>query len=286
MKNFLHASALTCAALCLSIGIVASPTIARADGTATVQAAQMRLADLGFYVGRFDGAMGPVTEGAIRDFQRTNGLPSTGNLTSQTYAVLMNSPYSPTYHASVYPDPYVYHHSMAVAPYYQAAYVEPTYHTGYVEPLMVSETPVIWGDRWHYTHSQALPTRYGRLDVNEDDTGSIRHYAITLNGHPVLFANNQPGLLRVSRTYAMDNEDAVVFTAYEGDGVCAYKHYLLTIHSDGSFNNPKEVGNCGSKYEAHVADNALFLSFQRTSLGNAWGTWDVWRYESNALERI
>lgn len=274
MKNFIRASALTCAAVCLSFGLTV--TSAHADNENVVQAAQMRLASLGYYTGRFDGSMGPVTEGALRDFQRTNGLPATGNLTQQTMAVLMNSAYAPL-HVAAYPDPYVYHHEL---------YTEPYYQTAYVEPLITSTVPVIWNDRWHYTHSESLPTRFGNLSVSEDNTGSVRHYAVTVNGHPVLFANNQPGLLRVSRTYAMNNEDAVVFTAYEGDGVCSYKHYLLTIHSDGSFNNPKEVGNCGNAYEAHVADNALFLSFQRTSLNNAWGTWDVWRYENNALERI
>ena len=151
---------------------------------------------------------------------------------------------------------------------------------------MVSESPVVWSDRWHYTHNQELPARFARLTVHEDDLGSVRHYVVTVNGHAVLFANNQPGLMRVSKTYAMAHEDAVVFTTYEADGVCSYKHYLLTIRHDGSFNKPVEVGNCGDAYEAHVADNALFLNFRRASLNQAWGTWDVWRYENNSVQRI
>jgi len=273
MNPFLRASALTCAALCLSFTL-STTAPAHADEP-MVQEAQMRLASLGYYVGRFDGEMGPTTAGALIDFQRVNGLPVTGQLTTQTYAVLMND--SLLRHVAVYPDPYLYQHGLYETPYIR---------TSSIEPLEVSDNPVIWADRWHYSHTQQLPIRFGRLDVHEDDQGSVRHYAVTLNGRPVLFANNQPGLLRVSHTYAMAHEDAVIFTAYQADGVCAYKSYLLTIHSDGTSSNPKEVGNCGSSYEAHVADNALFLSFERTALGSAWGTWDVWRYENEALVRI
>lgn len=272
MKNFLRATALSCAVLCLSFSLTTSP--ARADD-AMVQAAQMRLASLGYFVGRFDGQLGPNTEGAILDFQRVNGLPATGSLTPQTYAVLMNE--SLVRHVVAYPDPYIYHDGI---------YGNIAYNTAYIEPLAMSNNPVIWADRWHYSYTQEIPSRFGKLNVHEDDRGTVRHYAVTLNGRPVLFANNQPGLLRVSHTYAMSHEDAVIFTAYQADGVCAYKSYLLTIHSDGTFNSPKEVGNCGSSYEAHVADNALFLSFERTALGSSWGTWDVWRYESDNLVRI
>jgi len=258
MKKFLRASSLVCAAFAVALSF--SPVSAKADMEASesIRDAQINLASLGYYVGRYDGALNPSTENALMDFQRINGLAVTGRLNAETDSVLLHQQYT------------VYHPG-----YYNAAYAQPVLLT----------SPTMWTDRWHYVHSEEVPIRYGHLDVNEDNLGTIRHYAVTLNGQPVLFANNQPGILRVSQTYRMDREDAVIFTAYHGDGVCAYKSYLLTVHSDGSFNSPKEIGNCNSGYEAHVADNALFISFPRLHMLGM-STWDVWRYESDDLVRL
>lgn len=263
--NLLRATALSCAALAICFSLSASPARA-ADDSEVIRTAQMRLASQGYYVGRYDGNMGPVTQHALMDFQRTNGLTVTGQLTPETFSLLEHKnyvSYQPTYYAP------------------RADMV--AYHTTYGDRVLLTTTPIAWDNYWRYTRSQEIPSRYGKLDVNEDDLGTVRHYEVTLNGKPVLFANNQPQVLRVSKTFALNGEDAVIFTAYHGDGVCAYKSYLLTIHSDGSFNNPKEIGNCTGNFEAHVADNALFISFPANYLTNGWSTYDVWRYENNDL---
>lgn len=274
MKTFLRASALTCAVLCLGFGLSASPAHAAVDESDSVRTAQMHLASLGYYVGRYDGVMGPTTENALMDFQRINGLAVTGRLNAETFSVLLHNDH-PDY-AAYHPDYYNY---------YQTAFAHPIpVQSAFAQPVLLTSS-VVWDDRWHYVRTEELPIRFGRLDVNEDSRGTVRHYAVTLNGQPVLFANNQPGILRVSQTYKMDGEDAIIFTAYHGDGVCAYKSYLLTVHSDGSFNSPKEIGNCNGNFEAHVADNALFISFPGVRVMGM-STWDVWRYESNDLIRL
>lgn len=55
---------------------------------AGVQAAQMRLKQLGYYVGKSDGINGPMTSNALMQFQRNNGLMVTGNYDYYTQAML------------------------------------------------------------------------------------------------------------------------------------------------------------------------------------------------------
>jgi hypothetical protein len=54
----------------------------------TTRAVQAALAWRGFYSGRIDGVMGPETRSAIRDFQRQQGLPVTGQIDSGTTTAL------------------------------------------------------------------------------------------------------------------------------------------------------------------------------------------------------
>ena len=49
---------------------------------------QRRLADLGFLAGRVDGAWGPVSRAALRDFKVVNGLPPNDRWDARTAAVL------------------------------------------------------------------------------------------------------------------------------------------------------------------------------------------------------
>jgi hypothetical protein len=52
-------------------------------------AVQSRLKEFGLYEGAIDGAAGPMTRGAISEFQRRLGVPETGNLTQRQYVQLM-----------------------------------------------------------------------------------------------------------------------------------------------------------------------------------------------------
>jgi len=53
------------------------------NSNSDVKTAQERLADLGYEVGTPDGAMGPKTRNAIIAFERANGLPETGRVSSE-----------------------------------------------------------------------------------------------------------------------------------------------------------------------------------------------------------
>jgi peptidoglycan hydrolase-like protein with peptidoglycan-binding domain len=53
-------------------------------GSADVKKAQEALRAKGFDPGSVDGAMGPRTSAAVRDFQKRNGLPVTGRLDAAT----------------------------------------------------------------------------------------------------------------------------------------------------------------------------------------------------------
>ncbi len=50
----------------------------RDAGGATVREIQRRLASLGYYAGAVDGVVGPMTRAAIRGFQKSEGLATTG----------------------------------------------------------------------------------------------------------------------------------------------------------------------------------------------------------------
>ncbi len=67
---------------------------AQADDT--IRAAQNRLATLGFYNGKVDGAMGSQTSAAIRRFQLAENLKVTGELNSQTLDALRIQGVAPT----------------------------------------------------------------------------------------------------------------------------------------------------------------------------------------------
>ncbi len=53
-----------------------------------VTALQVRLADMGYDVGRPDGVFGPLTDACVRDFQKHRGLPEDGVFGADTYREL------------------------------------------------------------------------------------------------------------------------------------------------------------------------------------------------------
>jgi localization factor PodJL len=58
------------------------------DGTGQVRAIQQALLDLGLLKDKPDGALGPATRRAIRNFQQTAGLAQTGDATKEIYVAL------------------------------------------------------------------------------------------------------------------------------------------------------------------------------------------------------
>jgi peptidoglycan hydrolase-like protein with peptidoglycan-binding domain len=59
-----------------------------ASGDEKVKAAQQALKDKGYDAGTVDGRMGPKTQAALRDFQKAQGMESTGDLDPKTTQAL------------------------------------------------------------------------------------------------------------------------------------------------------------------------------------------------------
>ena len=59
-----------------------------AAGDEKVKAAQQALKDKGYDAGAVDGRMGPKTQAALRDFQKAQGMESTGDLDPKTTQAL------------------------------------------------------------------------------------------------------------------------------------------------------------------------------------------------------
>jgi peptidoglycan hydrolase-like protein with peptidoglycan-binding domain len=65
------------------------PAETRQDDAATrIRRAQERLQALGFAPGPIDGVLGPRMRAALRQFQRTHRLPTTGELDEATWRAL------------------------------------------------------------------------------------------------------------------------------------------------------------------------------------------------------
>ena len=63
-----------------------STEIAKNDQSLHIQrirTTQTLLTDLGFDIGGVDGTTGPKTEEAIREFQKINGMPETGEISDE-----------------------------------------------------------------------------------------------------------------------------------------------------------------------------------------------------------
>jgi hypothetical protein len=257
------ASLAACVVLGLSIGFAPSPAFAEAKDQDMTRLAQVRLADLGHYAGHSDGQMGPETKTAIEDFQRTNGLPVDGELTAETYDLLLRMDYRNRSGTGIGRP------NEAPAPA--------------SDSRVDAEAP----QPWQYIGAVHLPLRYGDLNIYEDDRGTMKRYTVLLNGKPLFQASDEPYDMRVSKSFELDGEDAVIFTAYQGDESCAYNSYLMTVAGDGSGDyKMRKIGSCANTYQVRVANNALFISFPGVVNPEGWVSWDVWRYENAWLIRL
>jgi hypothetical protein len=227
-----------------------------------LRTAQIHLSHLGYYSGRIDGLMGPKTKTAIKNFQRNRLLPITGKLTVETYNSLVEADANKlavTALAMPRVDFYATHPD-----YY--GHIDPTYSN----PTMLG-TP------------QTVPSRYGNISVDEDNSGSEKRYTISLDGRPLLRTDSQPSAINISRTFNLGAEDAIILSAYRHDDtLCPYEHYVLALTANGSALHP--INNCTRGYQAKVNSNSLFIVFPETDDERAVGS--TWRYENGEIERL
>lgn len=241
-------------------------------GTA-VYDAQHRLAQLGYDSGPVDGVVGYKTATALMDFQARNGLkvtgkltPETGHLLRQADAVMANGYYTGArpvinvrggYHA----DAYLYNN---------------------VQPAGVAA----WTPHGRTLWSQPVPTRFARVALNEDRYSGSSNYSVTVNGAPVLLASNQTVPVRISKTFHMNGEDAVIVTSMDGAAGCKYRSYLLSVRSDGSAAAPRELGNCSGGYEVTERANGLLIRFPSGQYATSNTMWHTWSYSGQRLGQI
>ena len=237
-----------------------------------VREAQTHLKNLGLYNDAIDGATGPRFRSALREFQRAHRLKATGILNKKTLAALRKS------------DRYGAGHSFPLS----AAAGGPQdffathpdfyghYDQNYADPLMLAR---------HYADSatQTIPNRFAQLNVTETPNVPARLYDVTLNGESVLRADNQPSVIGISRTFAVEDEDLIIFSTYRAhDPICATKHYLLALRPGSSAWYPIE--SCTRTYQAEVKNSLLTISFPEHDDQRAISA--VWRYERSNLVKL
>lgn len=264
MTKSFRAVALVCSLTALPLCLTSVPAKA-GQASEQIRTAQMQLAELGYFVGRYDGMAGPVTRSAVAQFQRNNGLPVSGTLTQDTYSLLWRMDYALRNNANLH-----------------SAY---SYRYGYYRGTPFLSTSLIdWDGRWHSIRTQSIPSRYGKIDVNEERYGSFSNFTITLNGKPVFIAKNQPSILHVSQAYPLAGEDALVVTAYQGESGCMHKNYVIALRHNNTYTGPQEIGRCSEILEARVSNGALFMTFRNSY--NGWAANTVWRYENGSAFQL
>ena len=77
--------------LLVTICLLVAPAIATAQTRAQTKAAEQRLHDLGYWTGPVDGRFDPATRQALIAFQKYEGRPVTGKLTTDELAAILNS---------------------------------------------------------------------------------------------------------------------------------------------------------------------------------------------------
>lgn len=253
MKRNLRMAVLAASlALSLSIGLGAFPASA-ATNRSMVRTAQIRLGDLGYFNGFYDGVLGSDTRTAIKKFQHHVGIPATGKLTPRTYNLIQIADYKIKHGIGINPEKHV--------------------------DSLPPET-------WHYVKSVQLPIRSGNLVVDEEAKGSTYRYTVKLNGKPFLLADNQPETIRISEIFHLAGEDALIITAWRGETSCRFQNYLVTVHADGTQARKHEFQSCAPSSSVQSAHNALFVRFAETMNKDGYDRWDVWRYEDTRLVRL
>jgi hypothetical protein len=245
-----------------------------------VMTAQQHLVDLGYLTEHPDGILGPKTALALKHFQRDHKFRADGKLTTQTYNALVemsmesksvstmgaNAP-SPTPPADFYGNNKDFYGH---------------YNQQYQDPMLLSSG--VAGDGSNAPiRSQAIASRFAKIDMSENGQGPAISYIVTVNGQPLLRSDDQPSVIGVSKTYDLGDEDAIIFSTYRSfDPVCTYKHYLLITNQSG--NNVQQIDNCTRGYQAIVKEGSLFVTFPDFDANRAIGS--VWRYEKGSLQKL
>lgn len=218
--------------------------------------AQSHLSHLGYYNGSVDGKYGAKTKAAVKAFQLHNGLKVDGKVGSLTLAALRRLDLAAT--------------------------------SNFAPPPVATAAPLFGEVAQHYADvgstTPIVPSRFAQVQVNErDDAVAGKVYDVTVNDQPLITAEEQPAIIGVSRTFSLDNEDVVIFTAYRpNDTICSYKHFLLSLTADGT--HLHEIMNCTRGYQASAAHGSVFVTFPEEDDARVVGA--TWRYDNGSLQKL
>jgi peptidoglycan hydrolase-like protein with peptidoglycan-binding domain len=233
------------------------------SGRSHVRTAQIYLDQLGYNPGEADGIMGARTKAAIKAFQRDHHLRATGALTDATFRALSKEAGSrnPT--------------RSSRAPQADFLASHPDFY-GYYGKEGVNPTEL--------GSPQTIPTRFGNVEISQQQNGSSSNYVVTINGQMVMHAENQPSYVNVSRTFNLDDADAILVTSYTGaNATCPYRHQLLIVRTSGS--GARNIAECSRDYEAYSENGMLLISFPGNHVDGI-STGASWRYDHGTLEKL
>jgi len=246
-----------------------------------VHDAQTSLINLKYLTGKADGILGPKTIKAIKAFQKEHHLHADGKLTKQTYNSIIKADKERAMANLPLPK------QVLPAPSQDTLAAQPglvgVTHQDYADPLLGGTTVIGAAGGAQSVRTQELSSRFAKIDINENINGPTRRYSLTVNGNPLLMIDNQPSIIGISETYALEKEDAIIITSYhDGDKVCAYKHYLLTLSQGRNELHP--IDNCTHGYQARKVEDSIFITFPETDDVRVAGA--TWRYEDGDLEKL
>ena len=240
--------------------------------------AQNDLELLNYNPGPIDGLIGPKTRAALKAFQKDSGFKVTGKLDAKTYDLLVSEA-ADALKKKETPQMSDLQNGGEVAPGPKPTpdfYVKHPDYYGYTNREYTNPNQL--------GSPQSIPTRFGDMAIDDHMTGTIHEYSITINGHPVFRAEGQPSVINLSRTFPLEEADAVVLTSYaENDTTCPYRHYLLVIRLES--NGVHEIGNCTRSFEAYTQNGGLYITFPGDHV-DGWSSGDTWRYENGTLQRL
>ncbi|MBV8059892.1 MAG: peptidoglycan-binding protein [Alphaproteobacteria bacterium] len=246
---------------------------AAVNSKSRMRQAQESLSHLGYYHGKVDGIYGSRTKTAIKEFQRDHELRVTGTLTDATYRAILKADGREdgvSGSLGTMGQMNVRHDFYAEHPDFYG-------HTNqqYADPLMMS------GATGQAT--QSLPNRFSHVEFSEVEGSSYHRYNVSVNGIPVLQAENQPSVVGLSKTYELDNEDAIIISAYQpNDATCQYRHYVLAL-SNGK-NELHRIDSCTRGFQARVLNGSLFVEFPEVDDARAIAS--TWRYDNGQMVRL
>ncbi len=228
----------------------------------TVRKAQEQLAQLGYYTGKIDCKIGPQTIRAIKNFQRDHGLKQTGKLDKETLRALDEAAAGVIGAKSV-KEPFLTRDEVLIS--------DDEVHQDYQLPLTAN------------VGTRALYSRFAGINATESGSGGNKIYDVKVNGASILMVGGQPSVIGISKTYAVGDEDVIIFTTYNPEStLCAYEHYALVLTAAG--HETLQIENCTRYYQAHVDKGSLYISFPEYAADRMLGA--TWRLEGKSLHRL